>query len=100
LALENNQRLLLKYLSDHGREWTLQNFHFDQAQARYVPNDLNLTPFQEGEPPQQMPPPFPQHPIIAELNAAGVTKSIDQIHREADGQTVAELRIEPADPSQ
>jgi hypothetical protein len=96
LALENNQRLLLKHLADNGREWELQNFHFDQEQARFVPNNLNLTPFEEGEPPQTMPPPFALPPLLAELNAAGVTKPIDQIHADADRQAIAEMPTEPA----
>jgi hypothetical protein len=44
-----------------------------------------------------MPEPFPVPDVLTELIDAGIAKSFSQIHREADGATIAEIRTETTD---
>jgi hypothetical protein len=82
LALEEKQRALIKYMKTERLNWELQAFHFDTRQRRYIPNGLNLTPYDPGEPPLAMPPPFAVPEFILELERRGVTRPFAQIHVE------------------
>lgn len=90
LALERRQRGLVKYLKDNKVEWELQRFHFDQEQKRYVPNDLNLRPMEEGEAPMQMPEPFHLPRVAERLESEGVMKTLEQVQEEAE-QAIASM---------
>jgi hypothetical protein len=84
LALEANQRTLLAGLAERKIPWELQNFHWDQAAARYVPNNLRVAPFEEAEQEIAMPEQFPVPQLLTEMLTAGVVKPIDQVHQDCD----------------
>ncbi|KAH0792345.1 Oxysterol-binding protein [Histomonas meleagridis] len=83
-ALEEKQRKEREFFEQNNLEWQYQAFHFDEETKRYVPNDLNLQPYDESEPPQTMPPPFERPKLIQMALDEGVTKTIKEIQEETE----------------
>jgi hypothetical protein len=85
LALEERQRRLIKHMKETKAVWQPQEFSWDDAQQRFVPIRLDLSPWAAGEPPQAMPPPFEVPMVMGDLETAGAIMTFDQIHSVVDG---------------
>jgi len=89
LALEEKQRAERKYFEDNSINFELQRFRYDEETQRYVPLDLDLSPYQENEAQQQMPEPFHVPVNIQRAEEVGASKPMNQIHREAEERVLA-----------
>ena len=83
-AIEEKQMKEEKYLEENGVPWELQLFHFDKDMNRYVPNDLNLNPYDPNEPKQQMPSGFHIPNPIQQMLDNNLTKTFNEIHHETE----------------
>lgn len=94
LAIEEKQRTERKYFQENKIDWEHQSFHFDENQKRYVPNDLNLTPYSPDEPPMSMPPPFHIPSLIQRATDEGIVPVMSEVQR------LAEERVQVAKANQ
>ena len=89
-AIEEKQRKERKYFEDNHVPWEYQLFHFDEQTKRYVPNNLNLTPYSPDEPPQEMPPQYKVPARIQEAIDAGYSETVDQMQSETQSKIDSE----------
>ncbi|EAY00138.1 Oxysterol-binding protein [Trichomonas vaginalis G3] len=90
LALEDKQRAERKYYEDNNIEWKYQRFHYDKEKDRFIPNNLNLTPYSPDEPQQEMSPPFHIPECIQQAQDAGASKPLQEIFKETQEKIDAE----------
>jgi hypothetical protein len=89
-ALEEKQRAEREYFNANNIEWELQCFHLDEALKRYIPDNLNLTPYSPGEPSMEMPP-FHVPPPIQRATDEGIVPVMSEVHRQAEEKVQAAL---------
>lgn len=83
-ALTENLKKAEKCFELSKKNWTYQLFDYNEKQKRFIPKDLDLSLYHEGEPQLQLHPGFNVPPQIVELQEEGKIKTTLQIQEEVD----------------
>lgn len=85
-GIEDKQRVEAQYLKEKGIKWGCQYYRWEKTRNLWMPKTLNLTLYNESEPPLEMPPPFQIPVAIQQVLADGKTIQIDELYNSIESE--------------